>query len=102
MIKTGTRVSLKIANGEKSPLVDLLNTLEGEVIKHTVEADITGIIYCVAFELEHMDTIQKARNEEAGTKFNCQLAIVGLNKFLGRPTDPRFWYTVYCDELEPA
>jgi len=102
MIEIGTRVKLKIANGQKSPLVDLLNTLEGEVIKHTVEADITGVIHCVAFELEHMPAIQKARNEEAGTKHDCQLPIVGLNRFLGRPKDARFWHTVYADELTPA
>ena len=102
MIAAGTRVRLHIPNTTRpSPLVALLNTLKGEVLHSAVEADIVGRVYSVAFELEHMDAIQQARNEEANTKFHCQLPIVGLNRFLGRPKDARFWYTIYADELTP-
>ena len=104
MITEGTKVKLAINQqvGEKSPLVDLLNTLEPEVVGSSVEQGIPGRKYIVAFEVEHMAAIQQATNKEFHTKVNVQLQIVGLNPRLGRPKDPRPWYTVYSDEVSPA
>ena len=104
MISVGTKVKLAINQlvGEKSPLVDLLNTLEAEVVWSGTRDYVPGREYTVAFEVEHMAAIQQATNKEFRTKVNVQLQIVGLNRNLGRPKDPRPWYAVYSDEISPA
>ena len=104
MIAAGTKVKLaiKTGQGEKSPLIDLLNTLEAEVVWSGEQTYAPGREYIVAFEVEHMEAIQQATNKEFRTKVNVQLQIVGLNRLLGRPKDPRPWYRVYSGELSPA
>lgn len=102
MIKAGTKVKVAINQFDRdkvSPLITLLNTLEAEVLTSDALESGIGRQYAVAFDLDQLPAIQKARNEEEGVKFDCQLPIVGLNVFLGRPKDARFWYNVYSDEI---
>lgn len=102
MIKAGTRVKVSMVNPADSPLIKLLNTLGGEVIKvYPTNGDFPDACL-VAFDEEHLDAIQVANDQHFGGKVKTQLTIVGLNRSLAMPKDKRYYLMAYLKEVAPA
>ena len=101
MIENGTRVKVNMRNPGDSKLLKLLNSLGGEIIKGYPENSLDGPNYLVAYDTEHLPAIQEASSEHFGTKVKVQLCIVGLNKSLKMPKDPRFYLMAFAQELKP-
>lgn len=102
MIPNETRVKVNMKNESNSVLIELLNSLGGQVIKGYPENPFDEPNYLVAYDAEHLSAIQEATNKHFGTKVKVQLDLVGLNRNLGMPKDPRFYLMAHHKELTPV
>lgn len=102
MIKVGTKVSVKMYNPAASPLIKLLNSLGGEVIKVYPPTGEFSDSCLVAYDVKHLPAIQEANDKHFGTKVKTQLTIVGLNRILAMPKDERYYLMAYLKEVTPV
>lgn len=102
MIEIGNRVKVNMDNSDNQTVIALLNKLGGEVVKELGDKN-TRIGYLVAYDEEHIPTIDRARElDEKNGADMIFFKVLGKARAKEFPDDPRYYLLAFESEIKAA